>query len=85
MPEQYKLEQRNSKLKKSHALITTARQDDLIECENFSSKERLFRVTAYVLRFVKQMKQRSGHANVSRHVTPDELRDQLVEASISLP
>ena len=74
MPEQCKLEQRISRLKKSHALITTARQKDLIECENFSSKERLLRVTAYVLRFVKQMKQGSGHANVSRHVTPDELQ-----------
>ena len=80
-PEQCKSEER--KLKKSnasHTLLITDSQvnlSSLIKCENFSSKEWLFRVTAYVLWFVKLLKQKSECATVSRQTTPKEL--QLAE------
>ena len=42
-----------------------------IDCKDFSSKERLIRVTAYVLRFMKVLKQKSTY--LSRCITPEEL------------
>ena len=68
------------KLKSSttnHCLLTTSRQVDIhspIKCEDFSSKERLLRVTAYVLTLAKWLRQRAHHDNVSRCLTPDELQ-----------
>ena len=92
MPEQCKSEQR--KIKKSNASHTLLNVDSqvklssLIKCKDFSSKERLFRVTAYVLRFVNNMKQKSGRANNSKHITPAELQQAetywLKEAQASL-
>ncbi len=42
-----------------------------MKCENFSSKRRLFQVTAYVLRFIHLMKKRS---RTSKHLTPEDLQ-----------
>lgn len=78
MPEQCKSEER--KLKKSNASHTLLNSDSqvnlssLIKCESFSSKEWLFRVTAYIPQFVKLLKQGSERANVLRHITPEELQ-----------
>ena len=55
MPEQCELEQKKLK-NASHTMLTVDSQVNLsllIKCENFSSKERLFRITAYVLKFIK--------------------------------
>ncbi len=69
MPESCKLEQKKTKV--SAALLIMDRQCSIIKCENFSSKERLLRVTAYVLRFIELMKKRP---NPSNHLTPEELQ-----------
>ena len=88
MPEQCKSEQR--KIKKSYASHTLLNVDSqvnlssLIKCEDFSSKEQLFRVTAYVLRFVKSMKQKSGCANNSKNITPTELQHYLLKEAQAL-
>ena len=74
MPELCRPDQKNPK--NTVTLLVTGDPiniSSLIKCENFSSKERLFRVTAYVLRFVKHMKQRSERARASGHITPEEL------------
>ena len=75
MPEACELERRKPK-----KTVTMLAVDDitniasLIDCKDFSSKERLIRVTAYVLRFgfVKVLKQKSTYS--SRCLTPEELQ-----------
>lgn len=74
MPEQCKPEQR--RLKSLMLWWPQAVKLPSICSSNvsFSSKQRLFQVTAYVLRFIKLLKQKSERANVSRRVTPNELQ-----------
>ena len=77
MPEQCKSEQKRlKKSNTSHILFTSVQVDlgSFIDCENFSSKERLLRVTAYILRFVKLLKQGSACSNSSTHITPEEMQ-----------
>ena len=72
MPEACETKQR--KLKKTVTMLVT---DDvvnigsLINSKDFSSKERLIRVTAYVLQFVKALRWKSAYSY--RCVTPEEL------------
>ncbi len=69
MPESCKLEQKKTKV--SAALLVMDHQcsiGSLMKCEIFSSKERLFRVTAYVLRLMKK------RPRPSNHLTPEELQ-----------
>ena len=72
MPEACKPEQR--KLKKTVTMLVaddTVNIASLINCKDFSSKERLIRVTAYVLRFVTVLQRKFTYT--SRCITPEEL------------
>ena len=72
MPEACKPEKR--KLKKTVTMLVaddTVNIASLINCKDFSSKEQLIRVTAYVLRFVMVLQRKSTYT--SRCITPEEL------------
>ena len=72
MPQECKAEQR--KLKKTVAMLVAdeiVNIGSLINCKDFSSRERLVRVTAYVLRFVRALQRKSAYS--SRCLTPEEL------------
>ena len=64
MPDECKLEQRKSK--KTHTLLTPAnggtepKIGKSIKCEDFGSKGQLLRVTCYVLKFIKLLRQRAS-------------------------
>lgn len=66
MPEECKSEQKRTK--KAHDLLTAAghtievKIGSVINCENFGSKGRLLRVTAYVLKFVKLLQRGTGRS-----------------------
>ncbi len=69
MPDSCKLEQKNTKI--SVALLVIDRQCSIGSLINFSSKERLLRVTAHALRFIELMKKRPRPSN---NLTHEELQ-----------
>lgn len=63
-------------LEESSALLAAStvkvRQSNLISCEDYGNIFKLYKVTAYVIRFVRNLKAKTGKLNISELKTSEE-------------
>ena len=63
----------------SNTQIPTVNLDEIIQCTNFSTFNRLMRVTAYVLRFVKRSRQLASSSSTDHRILPSAEELSLAE------